>query len=59
MDFPPWFGEPGAYNQPDPLIYWVVVPPLAYLWAIYAAWLIAQFINGYRHHLDAQDDEVT
>jgi len=20
MDLPPWFGEPGAYNQPDPLI---------------------------------------
>lgn len=53
MDFPPWFGEPGAYNQPDPLIYWVFMPPLAYLWAIYVAWMIAQFIN-----LNARDDEA-
>ena len=57
MDLPPWFGEPGAYNQPDPLIYWVLMPPLAYLWAIYMALLFSLMINMIHKH--RQDDEVT
>lgn len=44
--WPEWFGEPGAYNQPDPIIYWFLVPPLVYLWAIYIAFLFAGLIDS-------------
>lgn len=44
--WPEWFGEPGAYNQPDPLIYWFLFPPLVYLWSIYIAFLFARLIDS-------------
>jgi len=36
----PWFGPPGAYNEPDPYIWWIATPVVAYIWAILLAGLI-------------------
>lgn len=46
--WPEWFGEPTGWDQPDPLIYWFLVPPFVYLWAIYVAFLFSLMINFVR-----------
>lgn len=44
--WPDWFGAPTGFDQPDPLIYWFLAPPAAYLWALYVAFQLSLFINA-------------
>lgn len=46
MTLPPWFGPiaDGA-TAPDPIIYWFLVPVIAYVWALAAAHVIAMWID--------------
>lgn len=52
----PFWGPPGAYNQPDPYIWWIVGPVWAYLAAIWVAHGIARFIDAWHEVFGGDDD---
>lgn len=46
MTLPPFFGAlADGVTEPDPIIWWFLTPPAAYLWAMWAAVILARLIN--------------
>lgn len=52
----PFWGPPGVYNRPDPYIWWIVTPPLAYLAAAWIGHTLAVFIDAWHKVFGGGDD---
>lgn len=44
----PFWGMPGAYDEPDPFIWWIVGPLWAYAAAIVLAYNVAWFMERWK-----------